>query len=310
MFQGMGRIAMPAVIAAFGLAISAGPSAAVQYGTPTFTVQAVGKSVASVRVTAAPDGAVGGFRIQWMAKADYIAHGGWPATEDYGLGLVFCRFETAPTLNTDEGTTTFQLGPNASATVEVGDIFDETGIYANYEGEMEPGTDYILRGRAEGYGPIQPSAWSSNIEYSTAPQSPSDCTYTQGYWKNHPSAWPTTSITLGTVTYNQAQLLAILNTPARGNGLVSMAHQMIATILNLINGASIPAPQQNALNLAQAMVGNKVIPSIGTGTLAPGATSSYTQTLDKYNNGITGPGHCGALTVEASTWSRIKQLND
>jgi hypothetical protein len=309
MFEGMRALALSAAVGAMGLALVAGPAAAARYGTPIVNVQAVGKSVASVRVTAAPDGAVGGFRVQWMKKSDWIAQSGWPAVEDYNVGLVFCRFETAPTLNTHEGTTTFQLGPNQSATIEVGDVFDETGLYANYEGEMEAGTDYILRVRAEGYGPILPSFWTSDIEYSTAPQTASDCTYTQGYWKNHAEVWPTSSMTLGTVTYTKTQLLAILNTPARGNGLVSMAHQMIATILNLVNGASIPPAQQAALNAAQAMIGSRVIPSIGTGSLAPSATSSYTQTLDNYNNGITGPGHCGVVTVAPSTWSRIKHLN-
>ena len=40
----------------------------------------------------------------------------------------------------------------------------------------------------------------------------SDCTLTQGYWKNHASAWAVTSLTLGSVSYDQQQLLDILNT--------------------------------------------------------------------------------------------------
>src|SRR4051812_12086632 len=56
--------------------------------------------------------------------------------------------------------------------------------------------------------------------------SSSGCTLTQGYWKNHPSAWPVTSLTLGSVSYNQTQLLAILHKPVQGNGLVSLAHQL------------------------------------------------------------------------------------
>jgi len=306
MIQLIKRTIMPAAVVA--LTMVAIPAHAARYGIPTFTLQQVGKSVASVRVTAAPDGAVGGFRVQWMAKSDFDALGGWPAVEDYNLGLVFCRFETAPTLNTHEGTTTFQLGPNASATIEVGDIFDETGMYANYEDDMQPGTEYILRGRAEGYGPILPSFWSPDIIYTTASQTAGDCTYTQGYWKNHPSAWPTTTLTIGTVTYNQAQLLAIFNTPARGNGLISLAHQMIAALLNQYNGASLPATQQAAVFQSTSMIGSLVIPSIGSGYLSPASTSAYTQALDQYNNGITGPGHCGPLPVENATWSRIKGL--
>ncbi|TPW09137.1 MAG: PT repeat-containing protein, partial [bacterium] len=296
MFQAFKRTLLPALVIAT-LALAADAAQAARYGIPTFTVTEVGKSVARVRVTAAPDGAVGGFRVQWMSKADFDALGGWPATEDYSLGVVFCRFEGAPTLNTLDGTTTFQLGPNASATIEVGDIFDETGMYANYDGDMQLDTQYILRGRAEGYGPILPSFWSPDIIYTTDSQTAGDCTYTQGYWKNHPNAWPTTTLTLGTVTYDQTQLLAIFNTPAAGNGLISLAHQLIAALLNEFNGASMPAPQQSAMFGAQSMIGSLVVPSVGTGFLSPSSTSAYTQTLDEYNNGITGPGHCGPLPV-------------
>ena len=47
-----------------------------------------------------------------------------------------------------------------------------------------------------------------------------------------------TRLTLGTVTYSQAQLLAIFNTPVRGNGLISLAHQLIAAKLNILAGAN------------------------------------------------------------------------
>src|SRR5688572_23676843 len=61
----------------------------------------------------------------------------------------------------------------------------------------------------------------------------SGCTLTQGYWKNHPEAWPVASLELGSVTYSKAQLLSIFRTPVSGNGLVSLAHQLIAAKLNV-----------------------------------------------------------------------------
>src|SRR5258705_5036 len=60
-----------------------------------------------------------------------------------------------------------------------------------------------------------------------------NCTYTQGYWKNHPNAWPVTSLTLGTVNYTKAQLIQILEEDVNGNGLISLAHQLIAALLNI-----------------------------------------------------------------------------
>src|SRR4051812_25335402 len=53
-----------------------------------------------------------------------------------------------------------------------------------------------------------------------------DCTLTQGYWKNHASEWPVTSVTLGSRTYTQAEALSILGKSVNGNGLVSLAHQL------------------------------------------------------------------------------------
>src|SRR5438045_1353979 len=65
-----------------------------------------------------------------------------------------------------------------------------------------------------------------------------DCTLTQGYWKNHPDAWPVSSLKLGSVTYTKVELIVILKTPVRGNGLVALAHQLIAAKLNLAAGGA------------------------------------------------------------------------
>lgn len=64
------------------------------------------------------------------------------------------------------------------------------------------------------------------------------CHYTPGYWKNHASVWPMTSFSLGGVSYSQAQLLAIITRPVRGDATVILAHHLIAAKLNVANGAS------------------------------------------------------------------------
>jgi len=63
------------------------------------------------------------------------------------------------------------------------------------------------------------------------------CHFTPGYWKNHPEAWPVTTLTLGGILYNQAQLLAILDLPVRQDPTVILAHHLIAAMLNVANGA-------------------------------------------------------------------------
>jgi hypothetical protein len=125
----------------------------------------------------------------------------------------------------------------------------------------------------------------------------SGCTYTWGYWKTHdgskrniPNVWPVSSLTLGTRTYTKAELQSILGTPVAGNGLIDLAHQLIAAKLSIANGAG-PAPQ--AVADADALIGSKVIPPVGSGYIAPADASALVTLLDSFNSGLTGPGHCG-----------------
>ena len=119
------------------------------------------------------------------------------------------------------------------------------------------------------------------------------CTLTLGYWKTHREAWPVTTLTLGTVTYSQAELLRILNQPVKGNGLVSLAHQLIAAKLNIANGASGSAIS-TTIATADSTIGALVVPPIGSGALSTSSVGSLVNTLDTYNNGLLagGPGHC------------------
>lgn len=118
-----------------------------------------------------------------------------------------------------------------------------------------------------------------------------NCTFTQGYWKNHPDAWPVSSLTLGSVTYDKAELIAILKTPVKGNGLVQLSHQLIAVKLNIAAGAN-DADIAAAVAQADALIGNLVVPPIGDDNLQTGVTSALNDTLDAFNNGKLGPGHC------------------
>ncbi len=122
------------------------------------------------------------------------------------------------------------------------------------------------------------------------------CTQTQGFYQNNPERWPAgvQSLTLGTVTYSKAQLLSILGTPVEGNGLISLAHQLIAAKLNRAAGTTVPASVATAITDADAMIGNRVIPPVGSGFLSTSSVDSVKTTLDIYNNGDTpgGPPHC------------------
>jgi len=110
------------------------------------------------------------------------------------------------------------------------------------------------------------------------------CVRGQGYWKNHSDQWPVTQLQLGNNTYDQAQLLSILQQPVRGNGLVLLAHQLIAAKLNIASGADGSCVQQTIAD-ADALIGNLVVPPVGAGSLRPGDASALADTLEDYNQG-------------------------
>ena len=49
---------------------------------------------------------------------------------------------------------------------------------------------------------------------------------------------------------------------------------------------------------ADALIGGRVVPPIGTGSLSNGAVGSLNDTLDAYNNGEIGPGHCDDVLAD------------
>ncbi len=122
---------------------------------------------------------------------------------------------------------------------------------------------------------------------------PTGCTYTQGYWKNHPEFWPVTTLALGSVTYTREQLVQILKEPVSGNGLISLAYQLIAAKLNILAEAP-QAPVSAAISAADGLIGSLTVPPVGSGYLQPSVTGSLNDTLNQYNNGVLpgGPPHC------------------
>lgn len=65
------------------------------------------------------------------------------------------------------------------------------------------------------------------------------CPLTQGFWKNHFSAWPSsvTTLIIGSHPYSQSDLLALLQMPVQGDASINLAHQLIAAELNIHTGS-------------------------------------------------------------------------
>jgi len=274
------------------------------YDTPTISFKRAGFYRIDFDVTAGTSGTPAGFVVEWMKRDDYLLYG-WPATE-YGPYVNSCDFTGTPNLTTTGTSSSYQLAPGDKIEIQMGDLYDETGVYGTYLDPIDPGY-YVFRVWAEGDASKGASAPSQAIFANT---SKPECTF--GFWKNHPEVWPPGCLpmTLGTVSYTAAQLQAIFASSVTTNGLISLAHQLIAAKFNACNG-SFMGNIQSTINAADALIGSLVIPPVGSGFLSPSITDPLTNDLDDFNNGIhiTGVQPCPTSVPAAkTTWSRIKQI--
>jgi hypothetical protein len=111
-------------------------------------------------------------------------------------------------------------------------------------------------------------------------------TGTQGYWKNHLSAWPLGSITVGDVTYTAATANNLLSRPPKGDQTWSMFRQLVAAILNVANGTD-PSCIQSTID-----AGNDWLTTYPLGSGVKASSPAWGDvgedihgTLDAYNNG-------------------------
>jgi hypothetical protein len=110
-------------------------------------------------------------------------------------------------------------------------------------------------------------------------------TGTPGYWKNHPEAWPVSSITVGGVTYTKAQAISWLSKVGKDK-TTTMFSSLVSAMLNVHIGndgscvnATIAAA--NAWMATYGPVGKGVAGS----SAAWSAGEPLHNVLDNYNNG-------------------------
>jgi len=271
------------------------------YDTPTISCApgSTGSSI-KVTVTAGPSGAPAGFSVQWMLQSELDANGGfWPLDSyvDSNLGS-FCK----GSFSGKASGYNYAIGAGQSSTVTVGDvIYDTPGASSACENiPLACGERYAFRAFAHATNTLNRSPFSNTTTCSTiACTSDGGCTYTQGYWKSHgpiplgnnSNEWPVTSLTLGGTTYSDLELLSILNKSGAGNGLITLAHQLIAAKLNVASGADDSAIAAT-IAAADALIGARIVPPVGSDSLSNSSTSSLIAALTSYNEGATGPGHC------------------
>lgn len=123
------------------------------------------------------------------------------------------------------------------------------------------------------------------------------CTLTPGYWKTHskygPAPYDSTwngqddmAFFLSGKTWYQA-----LWTAPAGNPYYILAHAYIASVLNVQNGASTTPAVDSAMASAQTFLSTYAADTKWTKEQKAMLTG-WATTLDNYNNGLIGPGHC------------------
>jgi hypothetical protein len=251
-----------------------------------------------------PTGLIAGFSLQWMTCDAYAANANqWFDSEDPRLGKA--------SFSGNANLSRYNVVSGECVTVDVGDFLFDQGASTNGSGNLSCGTCYIFRAFGHATNTLKRSEFTNNLNCSTLDCGGGDnqCTFSFSWWRRFggecdpgpdfsassaPAVpWPVAALTLGTVTYSDAQLVCILGIPANGNGLIALAHQLIAAKLNAAKNGSLPPSIAACVADTDALIGGLVISPVGTDFLDPSATSALITCLANYNEGAVGPGSCG-----------------
>lgn len=124
-----------------------------------------------------------------------------------------------------------------------------------------------------------------------APQA-GGCPATQGYWKKHAMATPT--LTIGGITYTDAQLVNILDTaPKGGDATLILLHQLIAALANEAAGARHAGVIEDGVSVDTAIAEAQALLTANGNTTFVAASSTLGQEyttlstiLDDYNSAV------------------------
>jgi hypothetical protein len=136
----------------------------------------------------------------------------------------------------------------------------------------------------------------------------SGCTHGQGYWKTHsahgPAPYDSTWALLGEDSTfflsNQTNYEIMWTAPSGGNSYYMLAHQYIATLLNIFGGAD-PGEIQETIDDATTMFETytpEYIGSLKGNNQIRQEFISLKNMLARYNDGEIGPGNCDETSTQ------------
>ena len=112
-------------------------------------------------------------------------------------------------------------------------------------------------------------------------------TGTPGYWKNHPEAWPSPTITIGGYVYTKAQAISLLDTPGKDKAL-TMFSSLVAAKLSVMvgNDSSCVASTIVQADNWMATYGAPGHVSVAASSYAWKVGEPLHRLMDNYNNGM------------------------
>lgn len=126
-------------------------------------------------------------------------------------------------------------------------------------------------------------------------------TGTPGYWKNHPEAWPVTTIVVGGVNYTRTQAITAMGTSPAGDNTYTMFRHLVSAKLNVLIGNVSTCVSATIASADQWLVANPLGSGVSGGSAAWTAGAPLATALDDYNNGRLCAPHRDNLTCDSNT---------
>jgi hypothetical protein len=185
--------------------------------------------------------------------------------------------------------------------------YDFTGVYStplDVSGTIRNSAQLTITNHSGGVtnGPNPKATWAGGTPPACTRSC--GCTFTQGYWDNKPGVvWPAPYDRNALFFNSGLTWQQIMDTSdAGGNAYINLAHQYIAAVLNVANGACDPDSVAQLIVLAQGFfngfaAGSDFCASGGPpGTTTCGLQVTWAGILADYNQGTgsftSNPGHC------------------
>lgn len=187
-------------------------------------------------------------------------------------------------------------------TVCVGDA-PKTFTYTRQIGPYEECGEFTVENTATITGDEGHELDSSDADITVHVPCAGGCTLTQGYWKTHsregPAPYDVAWKNLGALEEDTPFFSSGLTwytvfwmPPSGGNAWIQLAHQYMAAKLNILDGAATTPAVTAAIAYAESFFATYTTPSTTLSKTVKAAAQSRASTLDQYNNGLIGPGHC------------------